>query len=107
MNLQADTQSRVKLNEKCVVLGRNDCGQLWRHVIIVGKYVIQRKKDLRIECFIARMYEDFKTERMTASMDNRYTKLVRKWGPLIRFFEQRYRVTAVALGSSPFPDGDD
>ena len=72
MNLQADAQSRVKLNEKCVVLGRNDCGQLWSHVIIVGKYVIQRKKDLRFECFIARMYEDFKTERMTASMDNRY-----------------------------------
>ena len=59
------------------------------HVIIVGKYVIQRKKDLRIECFNARMYEDFKTERMTASMDNRYNKFVRKWGPLIQFFEQR------------------
>ena len=82
-------QHRVKLNEKCVILGQNDYSHLWNHAIVVGKYVIQRRKDLNIKCFIARIYEDFRTERMAASMesDSTYIKFERKWEPLIQFFQ--------------------
>ena len=86
MNRHTKENTRLKLKEKDVMMGLNESGRIWRHAIIVGKYVITSRKSLNIANFISRIQSDFQVEKLAASVKNVLPTFVNKWGALIDFF---------------------
>ena len=53
--------------------------------MLVGRSLIHRKVGLSIDHVKARMQQDFLVEKLAAYMDNSFTALVLKWGPVKHF----------------------